>query len=192
MMDKQQLRKMLREKLSIITGAQRKAAAITAAQLFTKNSLFKSAKNIACYYSQPLEFSTDAIITEIWQAKKNCYLPVMSEKEKTLLFALYQSEEKLCLGAYKILEPHFSAIQCLTQNLDVVLVPLLSFDKEGNRLGSGGGFYDRTFAFRKDNIQKKPLLIGLGFQQQEVPLLPMDNWDIKLDGMLTEEKLTFY
>lgn len=74
--------------------------------------------------------------------------------------------------------------------LDIVLMPLVAFDLNGNRLGMGGGFYDRSFSFlmrRKSN--KKPRLIGVAYDFQEIETLDSDSWDVPLDAVVTESRL---
>lgn len=71
--------------------------------------------------------------------------------------------------------------------LDLVLVPLVGFDARGNRLGMGGGFYDRHFAFlRNRSAWRRPLLIGLAFEVQRVPRLSDAAHDVPLWGIVTE------
>ena len=71
--------------------------------------------------------------------------------------------------------------------LDLVLVPLVGFDPQGNRLGMGGGFYDRTFAYRgRRKHTSRPCLIGLAHECQRVEHLPCAGWDIPLDGVITD------
>ena len=77
------------------------------------------------------------------------------------------------------------------KRLDLVFMPLVAFDKNSNRLGMGGGFYDRCFAFRnttqQDNIRTRPLLIGCAHALQEMSSLKPEKWDVPLDGILTEK-----
>jgi 5-formyltetrahydrofolate cyclo-ligase len=71
-----------------------------------------------------------------------------------------------------------------------VLLPLVAFDPQGGRLGMGGGYYDRTFAFL--NGQKggqKPKLIGLAHHFQQIPKLPIESWDVPLNAIVTDEQV---
>jgi len=77
-----------------------------------------------------------------------------------------------------------------TRWLDLVLVPLVGFDADGNRLGMGAGFYDRHFAFlRHRSAWRRPLLIGLGFELQRVDRLPAGPHDVPLWGVVTERRI---
>lgn len=76
------------------------------------------------------------------------------------------------------------------RQLDLVLVPLLGFDDECNRLGMGGGFYDRTFAFlRFRRHLRRPFLLGFADEAQHVPSLPAKPWDVRLDAVVTNHAL---
>jgi 5-formyltetrahydrofolate cyclo-ligase len=71
--------------------------------------------------------------------------------------------------------------------LDVILMPLVAFDGQGNRLGMGAGYYDRTLAFlRHRRHWRKPRIIGLAYEFQRMPALPAEPWDVPLDGIITE------
>jgi len=189
--NKEQLRALLDQKRSAVGESERQKAAQLATHSFEKSDLFITSQHIACYLPRTVEFDCTPMIQTIWEAKKSCYIPILVSEDAGLQFAHYQVETPVILNRYKILEPEsahiFSALK-----LDVVILPLVGFDDEGNRLGMGGGYYDRTFAFLRNNTVKKPVLIGLGYECQRVRLLPHDEWDIKLDGMLTEKGLHFY
>lgn len=78
------------------------------------------------------------------------------------------------------------------EDLDIVITPLAAFDLQGHRLGTGGGYYDRTFAFLQKNTVKKPKIIGLAYAEQQAELLPHDQWDIDLDGVVTEKGIVWF
>lgn len=119
----------------------------------------------------------------IWRDKKRCYLPIL-QKDKTLKFVEYSEGGELKKNQYGIDEPICLDKQIVAVDLDLVIVPLLAYDAEGNRLGTGGGYYDRTFSFRREATSKKPLLLGLGYAEQQAEHLPADEWDIRLDGVI--------
>jgi 5-formyltetrahydrofolate cyclo-ligase len=75
------------------------------------------------------------------------------------------------------------------RNLDLVLVPLVGFDTQGNRLGSGAGYYDRSFDFRLRLHDARPRLVGLAFDCQETAGLQRAGWDVPLDAIVTESRL---
>ena len=73
----------------------------------------------------------------------------------------------------------------------MVVIPLVVFDIYGHRLGTGGGYYDRTFAFLRHQTNKKPLLAGVGYALQQAELVPTDPWDVNLQVVVTENKLLY-
>lgn len=142
------------------------------------------------------EIDTLPIIQALWQTQKSCYLPVLSDhRDKKLRFARYEEGMKLTLNRHRVLEPQKAAVFIEASELEVVLLPLVAFDKDGNRLGTGGGYYDQTFAFRlkqpSDEI-KKPHLLGLAYELQKVDKLPREDFDVPLDGVLTEAGLMIF
>ena len=160
--------------------------------MFVQNSFFQQNQNIACYASRDGEFDCTPIIKQIWHAQKNCYLPALSAtQECSLEFNRYLRNDSVRLNKYKILESENTEI-ILAEQLDIVLVPLVAFDSQGNRLGMGAGYYDRTFAFLLKKSVKKPFLLGVAFECQQHESLPSDVWDVPLDAILTEERLSFF
>ncbi|MGD9152528.1 MAG: 5-formyltetrahydrofolate cyclo-ligase [Gammaproteobacteria bacterium] len=114
---------------------------------------------------------------------KHCYLPLIRQGKSELYFIEYLTGDDLQVGSFKILEPKFDKQKLITpEDLDLVLMPLAAFDMHGNRLGMGGGYYDRTFA-----RTSHPMLIGVAYTCQEVPQIAAEPWDVKLHGVVTEE-----
>ncbi|MHB1948380.1 MAG: 5-formyltetrahydrofolate cyclo-ligase [Gammaproteobacteria bacterium] len=187
------MRKEIRHLRRAISTQERSLAAEAAAKLFSQHPLFQRSHSIATYLGKPDEFDSVPIIEEIWREQKKCYLPVvLGPEEKVLDFMLFREGDSLRMNRYKILEPE-NTEKTTAENLDLVLMPLVAFDLKRNRLGMGGGYYDHTFEFiLKKNPQKKPLLIGLAYANQQVDYLPHDPWDVPLDGVLTEEKFIIF
>lgn len=168
---------------------QRHAAATAAANHFVNHPLFLRSQSIACYVAFRDEFDTTPLIDAIWKANKHCYLPVLTP-EKILQFARYEQGDVLQKNQYGILEPQPGAPQLAVEALDLVITPLLAFDQAGHRLGTGGGYYDKTFALATERDQ--PHLIGLGYTSQEADRLPVEAWDIALAGVITENGLRLF
>jgi 5-formyltetrahydrofolate cyclo-ligase len=189
--NKPALRKKLRVLLSALDAKTYQSTAVAAARIFSESSIFAGSQNIACYASLPHEFNTQPVIETIWQANKTCYLPIVTV-DITLNFSIYQQHTQLKPNAFNILEPANSAENYFPPaQLDCVLLPLIAFDLQGYRLGTGSGYYDRTFAFLKKN-RRKPTLIGVGFTQQQVDEVAHDTWDVRLDGVLTSEQFILF
>ena len=98
-------------------------------------------------------------------------------------FIQWSPKEPLVINKYGIPEPSNGKIKFP----DILLIPLLSFDKKLNRVGYGGGFYDRYI--HRIKRKKKPLLIGLAYSFQRVKIIPLNRYDKKLDFVVTEKKI---
>jgi len=190
--NKAEIRKTLLVKRRAVMAEQRRVAAQAAKQLLVTNSLFYTSQHIACYLGQEDEFDCTPIIQEIWRLGKKCYLPVLSlQKTNYLEFVVYHPGDCLRLNRYKIFEPE-SDDGLAAEELDLVIVPLVAFDTNGHRVGMGGGYYDRTFAFKQRELTDKPGLLGLGYELQKIMMISHDPWDVMLDGVLTEKKLYWW
>jgi len=157
------------------------------------STLFYQSKHIAAYIAHAGEIDPSPILRLAWQLKKICYLPVM-QPQKQLFFMQYEDNDQLTPHCnYKILEPALHSEKVIASTmLDIVLVPLVAFDREGNRLGMGSGYYDVTFAFLK-NVKRptKPYLLGLAYEWQCCESTYPEEWDIKLDAIATENTIHF-
>lgn len=161
----------------------RQTAANAAASILKSQPAFKQSRKVACYLPFKGEFDTLPIIQHIWRRNGECYLPVLASG--ALKFFSYIKGDELRENHYGILEPA-GTNEMTPEMLDMVLLPLLAFDSNGCRLGTGGGFYDKTFNFILDKPERRPLLVGVGFAAQEAQSLPSEPWDIKLDAVVTE------
>lgn len=184
---KYQLRLHYREVRSKIPVKEREQAAFAAARIFAHIDVFNQSEHIACYLPNKDEFDPMPILDVIWQAKKQCYLPVLAKSnDKTLVFVPYAYGDALHRNQFSILEPINISHSIPLSELDLVITPLIAFDKQGHRLGTGGGYYDKTFEHQAAN---KPYMMGLGYAAQEAPHIPADPWDITLKSVITEKGL---
>lgn len=143
---------------------------------------FQESRHVAFYWPMPGEIDTLALMQYAWQAGKSCYLPICCEPACKLLFAPYYPGDTLAPNRYSIPEPpHLSN---LSPALDLIFTPLLAFDHYGYRLGSGKGYYDRTFADLQLRKALLPKRIGLAYGFQEVPQLDTEPWDIPLHQII--------
>ena len=140
-------------------------------------------KAISAFHSFGTEISTfelfDKLVAEGWTTA----LPVVIAKNTPLVFRQWAPGDALILGRWDIQVPPEEAPEVLP---DVLLVPLLAFDREGFRLGYGGGFYDRTLA--KLRALKSVTAIGVAYSGQEVDAVPRDEFDQRLDWIMTEQE----
>lgn len=156
-----------------------------------KQVIYKNSRNIACYIANDGEIDPYLIIEHARFSCKNVYLPVLSPLHNSLYFAPYRPDSGLKLNRFSIPEPVCHPSTWISaRQLDLLLLPLVAFDSQGNRLGMGGGFYDRTLAYlRHRQHWKKPVLAGLAHEIQKTARLNTQSWDIPLNYIITEKQL---
>jgi 5-formyltetrahydrofolate cyclo-ligase len=137
--------------------------------------------NIALYLSNDGEISPDVFCHYLWSLGVKVYLPIINGE--TLLFGLYNADTQWQQNQFEIDEP-VDLNPLPPEQLHMVCLPLVGFDKTGGRLGMGGGFYDKTFAKKA----KHTVLVGLAHDCQQVTKLPIEHWDVPLDGIVTESQ----
>jgi len=150
---------------------------------------FQYSRRIAFYLGNDGEIDPAPLLSLAQAAGKACYLPVLHPlKFNRLHFARYQSEEQLEPNRFGIPEPSLKRAKIAPAwALDLILLPLVAFDKKGHRMGMGGGFYDRTLAFAQKNKQHCPQLIGLAHSFQQVENIEANHWDIPMNAIITEQ-----
>lgn len=177
---------MLALRQSLAESIQVKAAQ-QFAQQFSQTSLFQDSQRIAFYLPFEGELDPSILLKQAWQQNKQCFLPVLLSNTALgslgqMVFFSYCPGDTLNMNRYGILEPDpKNAEKCLPEDLDLVLVPLVAFDDQYNRLGMGAGYYDKTFAFLRP--KRRPYLLGLAYSFQHCLELPIDPWDVILDGV---------
>lgn len=180
------LRRELRDKRAKVSPAAQKIATKKISQNVASHPLFESASSIAFYIANDGEISPNMLIELARKLDKRVYLPAITSNKK-LLFRDFSNPEKITKNRFGITEPDPSCDTIDASELDIVFLPLVAFDKRGNRLGMGGGYYDRTFAYRANNPSQKPALIGLAHAFQEVKKIAAEKWDVALDHICTDE-----
>lgn len=184
------LRRAIRQQRRRLTHAQQHHAATALARLLARDGLFRRSRHIAFYLANDGELSLMPLLERACILRKHCYLPVITPDER-LLFAPYHPGDPLARNIFGIPEPARAGLTLADARiLDLVLVPLVAFDLAGNRLGMGGGFYDRTFSYlRHRRHWRKPRLLGIAHELQRVPSLERQWWDVPLDAVATELRI---
>ncbi len=146
-------------------------------------------QRIAGYFSVDGEIDCTEIFAEAWARRREIFLPILMSE--SLRFGAYLPNGKLRANRFKIPEPVATQARTLdARNLNVVLTPLVAFDSFGNRLGMGGGYYDRSLAFLKQrNAWQRPFLVGLAYEFQKIPAINARAWDIPLHAVVTEKQV---
>ena len=134
---------------------------------------------VAAYWPIRDELDIKHLIARLMDSGRPVALPVVLGDEEPLELRLWQDGSPLYEAGFGTLAPPDDAPRVVP---DIVLVPLLGFDKHGTRLGYGGGYYDRTLA----RLEKRPRLVGFAFARQEVDHIPRQAHDVPLDAIVTE------
>lgn len=188
---RQEIRKQIRDaRQKLSASAQQQSALLLTNQLSIYDKVL-NAEHIAIYLSNDGELNTSEFIDWCWQKNKCVYLPVLHPFSRgNLLFLRYQKNTPMVENQYGIKEPKLDVTKVRTVNqLDIVFTPLVAFDDNGNRLGMGGGFYDRTLAQLPKKNSNSPAVIGLAHNCQQVPLIPIESWDIPIPTIITPTKI---
>ena len=188
-MDRKALRSALRDRRRALSGLQQEQAAAGVLKQLKQLPEFSRSRKLAVYLANDGEISPECIVRYAWNEGKSCYLPVLDNNDKTkMYFQRYTPETVLLPNRFNISEPVLDLSLCIpTTELDLVLMPLTGFDESGGRLGMGGGFYDRAFAFVKTS--GKPVLVGLAHECQKVESIPVAEWDVPMSGVVTDARV---
>ena len=193
MMDKNErhtLRELHRTARKRLSEEEQAAATAALSSLVTAQSFYQAATKIAFYLAVDGEIDPRLLLSQALVEGKTCFLPIVNQRDKQLLsFAPYDSTTELVENQWGIPEPPAPATEISPTGFDLVLVPLVAFDRECYRLGMGNGFYDRSFNFKIFNRNSHPLLIGLAHECQLADGLPNEDWDVRLDAVVTSEKI---
>ena len=182
-------REMIAHRQALLAPA-RIAAATALADHLSHHPALEGTGYVAGYWAVRGEMSLHALLGGPRAGFVYC-LPIVMPGSR-LRFAPWRFGDPLVQNRFGIPEPDVAPSSTLApEDLDAVLVPLVAFDRRGNRLGSGAGFYDRSFAFLRAAPRRpaKPLLIGVGYGFQEAPSLPAADWDVPLDLVATDHEL---
>lgn len=185
--------KMLQRRKSLELPAIKQAAELVAAQVIQLRP-FIEATHIGCYLAIEGELDPMPIMQCADSLKKQLYLPVIDTAadphHESLQFYRYNLGDPLFKGLHGISAPaHRSALPQNVTALDLMIVPLVAFDPDCNRLGRGAGHYDRTLNSIKQHHGRLPYLIGLAYEFQKIPHIVTDKWDVPLDTIVTEKNI---
>ena len=184
--DRVQLRRELRTQRRAIPAQQRIAAADTLAEHLLALAFAPDSGYVAGYWAMDGE-----IALHRWQLQLPAHaiycLPVLHD-DNLLRFAPWRPGDALVTNRFGIPEPDVDPASALPpEAMSLVVMPLVGFDSNGQRLGMGGGWYDRSFAFRHAAMPP-PWLVGAGFDAQCVAALDAESWDVLPDAICTETR----
>ena len=183
--DRKTLRQTLRQRRRSLSRHQHQQAAKKLALRLANHPWFGRSQHIAFYQAADGELDTHYLLRLALAYGKTCYLPVLRRFPKQQLgFVRIQRHSRLYKHRFGIKEPRYGR-RVFSYQLDMVCLPLVGFDRHGQRLGMGGGFYDRSLASYKN---RAVLNVGLAHDCQQVERLANAAWDIPLHAIFTPTK----
>jgi len=167
----------------VLDDQTRVNASQTIAERIVHSHEFMACKTIACY----LPSDTSYIIERAWRANKRIFAPVVADKHD-MFFRQLLPDTQLAKSSFDLWEPVSGPVIQATQ-IDIVVTPVVAFDDRKNRIGMGGGYFDRCFSFlRHRQHWLHPKLIGVAFDCQKVEKIEANPWDIRLYSVVTESR----
>jgi len=187
------LRSKIRAQRRALSPLQQKRACQALGKQLERSLTLLKAKHIALYFGSDSEICPVHLIPHLLKRKKCLYMPVLHPFKKShLVFCRITPNTKLKKNRFDIPEPSFKHSSGISaKHLSLVLLPLVAFDEAGNRMGMGGGYYDRAFEFKRKSNRHSPRLIGLAHELQLQKSIPTEDWDIPLFAIFTDKK-TYY
>lgn len=190
---KSELRKLLRQRRRALGPAQQAQAAADLAEQLAALPAFGQSESVALYLANDGEIDPAEAMRWRLDRGKRCYVPIIGGiggEGNVLRFGEVTPHTRFRRNRFGIAEPALSADELIDAgDLDLVLLPLVGFDRRGNRIGMGGGFYDTTFAFKQRRPHALPRLVGLAHEIQRLDEIDAENWDIPIAEVVTDERV---
>jgi 5-formyltetrahydrofolate cyclo-ligase len=182
MNDKPSLRQQMLARRLALPAVEAARLAQATLRHFNDHPILAESEDVAGYAAMRQEMDVLPILASLALLGRRTALPRVTGRNAPLTFHRWRAGEALVNHPLGMKEP---APDAPPLSPALVLVPLLGFDRSGHRLGYGGGYYDRTISALR-LMPNPPLIIGVGYDFQEVAKLPAETHDVKLDGILTE------
>jgi 5-formyltetrahydrofolate cyclo-ligase len=182
--DLRALRRQLRAARRAVPAAQRRNAARAIARIASQRHWLRPGRRIALFLSMPEEIDTSVLLQRVRQRGCLVYVPRITNQRRNNMQFLPLTGT-MGRGSFGISEPT-GGKPLRASHFDLIFMPLVGFDTGGNRIGMGRGYYDRALSFRhRRQHAGTPLLVGLAYDCQQVPALPVQTHDVPLDAILT-------
>lgn len=186
---KRLLRKVMRARRNALSKAEQDLANIELFKQLKRSQLLLRFRHIALYIGSDGELDISSCQSSMQQFGVTTYLPVIHPSHSGEMQIHHAPDDaKLRLNRYGIPEPDIKVYSRIPAScLSAIFMPLVAFDLQGQRLGMGGGYYDRFLGRLMTAGQRRPKLIGIAHSFQKVDHLPIEDWDIPLDAVLTDK-----
>lgn len=186
---KQDLRLQIKERLQALPENSLASESAKVALHLTALLEQTSIRNLAAYWPMPLEVDVRSLLVDFSINTGRLWLPAVTGA-RTMVFRLLETEAPSARDKQGLLCPPATSSVATRQQLDMMLLPVRGFDEQGNRLGTGGGYYD---CYLEGSIpSERPLLVGLAFHEQRLDSLPAQAHDVRLDAIVLPSDLLFF
>lgn len=184
----QEIRKKIREARRNAGDDNRTSWNVQICQRVSELAAFETAQRVAGFLAFDGEADPLALMEAAVDGGKEVYVPIIVAKAQPLMFAPWRPDSPMKKNRFGILEPDVPSSQWLqARELDCVITPLVAFDDSCRRIGVGGGFYDRSFAFLNDSCEKATShLVGFAYSLQQIASIDSQPWDVVLNEVVTE------
>lgn len=176
-MKKEDIRRKIKARKTLLSDEEKMSAAERVFSILEQTADFMLADRILMYHSLPDELSTLSFIKK-WHDRKHFYLPRVNGVN---LEILPYDESRLALGSFHIEEPTGTDTSSI-DDMEMIVVPAVAYDRTGNRVGRGKGYYDRLLA------GSRARKIGVGYDFQLVDVIDADPHDVRVDVVITESR----
>lgn len=182
-MQKHSLRRQLRKRRQSLTPRQRRWAARRCTQKALNHPVLRGASRVGVYLHHGAELATDGLISALQRRGVQVHVPVAAAR-KHMMWVKLTPHSPLKKGRYGITVPRLKHPRALVSRLQVLVVPLVGVDRSLQRLGAGGGYYDRL----PKQPHRQPRWMGWAYAEQCVPPLPREPWDRPLNILITDRR----
>ena len=187
-MDKVQLRQELQKILAGISAEQRKEKSRRACRKLIATPEFQNASTVMMYLSLPHELDTSDAILSAWQMGKTVVVPKVSWQQRHMIPVQINSLETGFSEEVPGLRNPTTGAPVPFEDIHLVIAPGLGFDRNGNRLGRGGSYYDRFFS----NKDLKAMKCGFAFAEQVMEAVPVTEHDVPVDMLVSDEEVLYF
>lgn len=186
--DVSKIRSRIRNARKAVDEQTRQAWSDSASSRTGQIEAFKNSKRVGAFQAFDGEADPVGLMSLAIEQDKQVYVPIIVGKGKPLRFAPWYPDVEMMPNRFGIDEPVGNPEHWIdAEDLDFVVAPLVAFDQQCNRIGVGGGYYDRSFAFLNEPANTNDLmLVGFAFELQKLDSIEPQSWDVRLDSVVTE------
>jgi 5-formyltetrahydrofolate cyclo-ligase len=181
---KNSIRKVLRQKKEAMLPEERLEKSKRICRHLMR--IIRNDETVMVYTSKEMEVNTKPLITALFRQKNPVVVPVIVREDVSLRLSYLRDFSALVPSTFGVPEPIGSEIPALAEDIDTIVLPMLGFDRKGGRIGYGAGYYDR-FLSKHPDLRK----IGIAYTCQEVENLPVDENDMPMDVIITEDGIVY-